>query len=58
MQVTKRNGKKEEFSKDKIFNAISLANENTKYKYRLTKAKIHEITDLVTEAYLEGGRTR
>ena len=58
MQVTKRNGKKEEFSKDKIFNAISLANDSTKYKFKLTKTKIHEIVDEVEAAYIEGGKTR
>ena len=58
MQVMKRNGQKEDFNKDKIFNAISLANDNTRYKYKLTKTKIREITDNVAELYEEGNKVR
>ena len=58
MQVMKRNGQKEDFNKDKIFNAISLAIDNTRYKYKLTKTKIREITDNVAELYEEGNKVR
>lgn len=58
MQIIKRNGQKVEFNKEKIYNAINMANDNVKNKYKLTKTKIKEITDNVAATYESGNRIK
>ena len=58
MDIIKRNGTKVPFDKEKIFHAISLANDSVKIKHKLTKTKIREITDSISEAYESGSRAK
>ena len=58
MDIIKRNGTKVPFDKEKVFHAISLANDSVKIKHKLTKTKIREITDNISEAYESGSRAK
>lgn len=49
MTVTKRNGKTEKLSKQKIFTSICNANNAVEEKYRLTKVQIQRISDVIFE---------
>lgn len=51
MNVIKRDGSKSEFDKEKIFTAISRANDSlTKKANKITKKEIEEITDEIAKA--------
>lgn len=51
MNVIKRDGSKSEFNKEKIFTAISRANDSlTKKANKITKKEIEEITDEIAKA--------
>lgn len=49
MKVIKRNNARVDFDRDKIFNAISKANEATKPNHRITEDDIDEIVNSVVE---------